>query len=187
MLETPKSFSLELPLITNMVELMKMALTLVAFLCFTVAASATPNNATAGPYQISFNLTATKDFVIQTQDPIIWNVTDPSWRTYSAKIITKYSPEATISIVKYSSPISESMEDEAEDIAKMWRSLSQDVIVEYQTIDDHPGFIIKTLDKLNRADYTASYRLSELEEVNILSNLPDTSSLLNTIHVQKIT
>lgn len=168
-----------------MVELMKMALTLLAFLCFTVAASATPNYATVGPYQISFNLTTTKDFVIQTQHPIIWNVTDPSWTTYSAKIITNDSPEATISIVKYNSTIPESMEFEVEDLAKMWRSLLQDVFVEYRIIDDHPGFVIKKLDKFNRADYTAGYRLSELEKVNILSNLPDTSSLLGTIHVQK--
>ena len=131
-------------------------------------------------------MNTTKDFVIQPQDSSTYQIKGISVVGYHVKIIDPNSPaEVLISINKYSAPIPDSIEYDAENLAKMLRVAYQGVTVDYRKIDGRPGYVVKHLNEHGRTDHSAGYRLSDQEEIAILSDLPETSGLLDTIHIDK--
>ena len=157
---------------------------LVLTMCLPVAAFASPQNATAGSFVISFDM---DNIIIQPQDARTYDTDGISVVGYRIKIIDPNSPmEGQISINKYSAPIPNSMEYEAESLAEIYRLIHRDVAIDYRSIDGMDGYDVKGTDKNGRLSHSAGYYLSEQIQVAIIGDLTEFESLLDTIHIESI-
>jgi len=161
-----------------------LVLILVLIMCLPAVAFASPQNATAGPFKISFDL---NNIIIQPQDTSTYDIDGISVVGYRIKIIDPNSPaDGQVSINKYSAPIPDSIEYGAESLAKMYRLIHRDVTVDYRFIDGKDGYDVKGIDKNGRLSHSAGYHLSEQIQVAIIGDLKDFESLLDTIHIESM-
>lgn len=147
-------------------------------------AFASPQNATAGPFKISFDL---NNVIIQPQDTSTYDIDGISVVGYRIKIIDPNSPaDGQVSINKYSAPIPDSIEYDAESLAELYKSMYRDATVDYRFIDGKDGYDVKGTDKNGRLTHSAGYHLSERIQVAIIGDLTDFESLLDTLHIESI-
>ena len=162
-----------------------LVLILVLIMCLPAVAFASPQNATAGPFKITFDL---NNVIIQPQYSRTCDTEGISVVDYSIKIIDPNSPaECQVSINKYSAPIPDSIEYTAESIAEMYRVIYRDVTVDYRSIDGKDGYDVKGADdEHGRLRHSAGYQLGEQIQIAIGGDLTDFGNLLDTIHIESM-
>jgi hypothetical protein len=170
---------------------MKIMLTLLLLaICLPQAASSLPVTAATGPFNVSFDIDTTKTLIYQPQysntrmgpgnEPIVFyglEVRDSNTPSDAAK--------AQISINEYNNTIPASLEYEAEQAAKLFDIMDATVSIDYRTIDNNPGYVVKGVNKAGRAEYSAGYRIGKRIKVTIIGALPEIRSILDTIHIEK--
>lgn len=141
-----------------------------------------------GPYVASFDHNNTDIIKIKTwSNP--WEGTAGSGVSYFADISYNNSSdeiETQIEINKNNYPIVESLEYEAETNAEFYRDTGKvtDTIVDYLTIDGHPGYVIDIMWSNGINTTTAGYRINSYEDVTI-RNLPENMDIIETFHIKK--
>jgi hypothetical protein len=153
-------------------------------------AIASPNIATTGPFEITFDLNTSKNLINQQEGPDKRKVSDDlSIVSYGLEIIDSDTPDdaakAKISINEYSSPIPESLKYRAEQAARFFHIVDKMATIDYRTIDGNPGYVVKGTNKNGRIEYSSGYRIGEQIEVIIAGALPELKGLLDTIHIEK--
>ncbi len=159
-------------------------------MCLPHVAFSSPVTVATGPFNISFDIDTTKTLIYQPQfsdtrkgpggEAIIFSglsIKDSNTPGDAAK--------AQISINEYSSPISYSLESKAEQAAKLFQILDETVSIDYRTIDNCPGYAVKGVNKSGRIEYSSGYRIGNETEVMIIGALPEISSILDTIHIER--
>jgi hypothetical protein len=161
----------------------KVILLLAALICLQVVALAEPDNATMGPFNVTFELNTTKNLVSHPQDTDVY---DDSVH-YHLEIIDPSSP-ATIGITinKFNTPVEESLEHDAESLAKLFGTIESDVTTEYRTIDSNSGYVVRSRDDHGRLNCIGYYRLDDKTDVVVRGNMPEVENVINTIHVNRL-
>jgi opacity protein-like surface antigen len=152
--------------------------------------SASPDNVTIGPYNVSFDSNTTKTLTIQPQYPDAKkSLEGESVEHYGLEITDRNTPseaaKAQIGIYKYDVPIPSSLEYDADQAAKLFHVLDRVVTVNFRTIDGRPGYVVNGVNKNGRIEYSAGYRLDEMTEVDIIGSLPEIRNILDTIRIEK--
>jgi hypothetical protein len=163
---------------------------LVMVMCLPQVASSLPVTVATGSYNVSFDINTTKTFIYQPQysdtkkgpgnEPIIF---------YGLEIRDRNTPDdaakAQISINEYNNSISNSLEHDAEQAAKLFDIIDVTVSIDYRTIDNNPGYVVKGVNKAGRIEYSSGYRIGKRIEVTIIGALPEIKNILDTIHIEK--
>lgn len=159
-------------------------------ICLPQAASSLPVTVATGPFNVSFDIDTTKELTYQPQY-------SNTKKGFDGETIVSYGLEikdintpndaakAQISVNGYNNPISYSLVDEAEQAAKLFRLLDGTVYIDYRTIDNSPGYAVKGINNDGRIEYSSGYRIGTKIEVTIVGALPEISSILDTIHIEK--
>jgi hypothetical protein len=160
-------------------------------MCLPYAVSSSPVIAQTGPFNVSFDIYTTKTLINQPQySDTRKGPKGVSFNFYGLELIDRKAPndaaKAQISINEYSIPISDSLEYRAEQAAKLFRIIDRIVTIDYRTIDGNPGYVVEGVNKNGRIEYSAGYRIGSQIEVTIVGALPEIKSLLDTIHIEKI-
>ncbi|MGA9098324.1 MAG: hypothetical protein WB392_05265 [Methanotrichaceae archaeon] len=168
--------------------------TIVTFLllamCLPHVASSLPVTVATGPFNVSFDINTTKSLIYQPQysdtrkgsgsETIVF---------YGLEIRDINTPDdaakAQISINEYDNPISYSLEYKADQAAKLFQIIDGTVSIDYRTIDNSPGYVVKGVNEAGRIEYSSGYRIGKQVEVTITGALPEISSILDTIHIEK--
>lgn len=169
------------------------ALLFVLMLGFT--ASAAPEFATTGPYNVSFDMNTSLNYTVQSDTPI----SDALRTAYPLRIKTNDSFLADIRIYKY--------KDLTDSTPQMWQTINRQGLTELgwrnitlatdMIIDGMPAYGLAGQDSANRTYYTAYYWLDSKEcecgpvsigttNVIIISSYPLalTGNLLDTLHIE---
>lgn len=167
-----------------------MILLLILATCLSYAVSALPVTTIAGPFNVSFDINTTKKLINQPQySDTRKGSRGASVQFYGLEIIDSNTPndaaEALIGIYEYDTPISDSLENKAEQTAKLFHVLHRTVSVDYRTIDGNPGYVVKAVNENGRIEYSSGYRIGKQIEVTIIGALPEITSLLDTIHIEE--
>ena len=159
-------------------------------ICLPHVASSSPVTVAAGPFNVSLDIDTTKSLIYQPQYSNTRK--DPGGETiafYGLEIRDINTPEdaakAQISINEYESPISYGLEYKANQAAKLFQIIDGTVSVDYRTIDNNPGYVVKGVNEAGRIEYSSGYRIGKQIEVTITGALPEISSILDTIHIEK--
>lgn len=159
-------------------------------ICLPHVAASTPVTVATGPFNVSFDIDTTKTLIYQPQ----YSVTRKDARNepiifYGLEIIDSNTPgdaaKAQISINEYNNPISDSLEHKAEQAAKLFQVIDGTVSIDYRTIDNNPGYVVKGVNMAGRIEYSSGYRIGNETEVTIIGALPEIGSILDTIHIEK--
>jgi hypothetical protein len=159
-------------------------------ICLLQTASSLPVTVATGLFNVSFDANTTRTLIYQPQhsdtrkgignEPIVM---------YGLEIRDSNTPndaaKAQISINEYNGPISDSLEQEAEQAAKLFDVLDQTVSIDYRTIDDDPGYVVKGVNSAGRIEYSSGYRIGKTTDVTIVGALPEIGNILDTIHIEK--
>jgi hypothetical protein len=175
---------------------MKILLALLFAVMLAATASAVPENATTGPYVVSFDLNGTLNYRAESVAPI-----EEEIRTaYPLTIAVNSSPEVQITIFEYKNLV-----DSTPDL---WQTINSQglALLHLRNISLAPGMVIdgipayglSAIDSANRTLYSSYYWLDSNEcecgpvslgktNVVITSTLPlnITGQLLDTLHVEK--
>ncbi len=159
-------------------------------ICLPHVASSLPVTVATGPFSVSFDINTTKTLINQPQYSD--SRKGPKGETvvfYGLEITDSNTPDdaakAQISINEYDTQISNSLEYNAEQAAKLFRILDRTVSIDYRTIDKNPGYVVKAVNKAGRIEYSSGYRIGKQIEVTIIGALPEIRSILDTIHIEK--
>jgi len=152
--------------------------------------SASPVTVVTGPFNVSFDINTTKKLINQPQySDTRKGSKDVSVLFYGLGIIDSNTPDdaakAQIGIYEYGTPISDSLEYNAGQAAKLLHILGRTVTIDYRMIDGNPGYVVKAVDENGRIEYSSGYRIGKQIEVTITGVLPEIKSLLDTIHIEK--
>jgi hypothetical protein len=165
-------------------------LLLVLVICLSYTVSSSPVNVVTGPFNVSLNIDTTKKLIIQPQySDTRKGSKGASVLFYGLEILDSNTPDdaakAQIGIYEYGTPISDSLEYNAGQAAKLLHILDRTVTIDYRTIDGNPGYVVKAVDENGRIEYSSGYRIGKQIEVTITGALPEIKSLLDTIHIEK--
>jgi len=165
-------------------------LLLVLGICLSYAGSASPVTVAVGPFNVSFDINTTKKLINQPQySDTRKGSKGASVLFYGLEIVDSSTPDdaakAQIGIYEYGTPISDSLEYNAGQAAKLLHILGRTVTIDYRTIDGNPGYVVKAVDENGRIEYSSGYRIGNETEVTIIGALPEIKSLLDTIHIAK--
>ena len=165
-------------------------LLLVLVICLSYAVSASPVTSVTGPFKVSFDINTTKKLINQPQySDTRKGSKGASVLFYGLEIVDSSTPDdaakAQIGIYEYGTPVSDSLEYNAGQAAKLLHILDRTVTTDYRTIDGNPGYVVKAVDENGRIEYSSGYRIGKQIEVTITGALPEIKSLLDTIHIEK--
>jgi hypothetical protein len=174
----------------------RLLLALFVVVMLAAAASAVPENATTGPYMVSFDLNETLNYKVESVDPI-----EAEIRTaYPLAIVVNNSPEVQITIFEYN--------DLVDSTPDLWQTINSQglaliglrniSLAPEMVIDGVPAYGLSAIDAANGTLYASYYWLDSNEcecgpvslgktNVVITSTLPlnITGQLLDTLHVEK--
>jgi hypothetical protein len=159
-------------------------------ICLPHVASSSPVTVATGPFNVSFDINTTKTLINQPQySDTRKGPKGEAVVSYGLEIIDSHTPDdaakAQISINEYDTPISNSLESNAEQAAKLFRVIDRTVSIDYRTIDKSPGYVVKAVNKAGRIEYSSGYRIGKQIEVTINGALPEIRGILDTIHIEK--
>ena len=179
----------------NWVNSVRMLLAMLLFVMLAFAGSAMPENATTGPYMVSFDLNTSLNYSIHSGAPV-----QESVRTaYPLLIATNNSSQAQITIFAYKDPV--------DSTPALWQTINsqglsrlglRNITLAEMVIDGMPAYGLAGQDGANRTLYSAYYWLDSKDcecgpvsvgntNVVITSSYPLnlTGNLLDYLHVEK--
>ncbi len=159
-------------------------------ICLPQVASSSPVTVTTGPYNVSFDINTTKTLIYQPQYSNTRKGPDGSAIIfYGLGIRDSNTPndaaKVQISINEFENPISYSLEYKAEQAAKLFHLIDGTVSLDYRTIDNSPGYVVKGINGAGRIEYSSGYRIGNKTEVTIIGALPEIMNILDTMHIEK--
>lgn len=166
-----------------------MVMFLLLTICLPQVASSLPVTVATGPFNVSFDINTTKSLIYQPQYSDTRKGSGSGTIVfYGLEIRDINTPDdaakAQISINEYESPISYSLEYKADQAAKLFKIIDGTVSIDYRTIDNSPGYVVKGVNKAGRIEYSSGYRIGKQIEVTIIGALPEINSILDTIHIE---